>query len=99
MNLPAALAHLAAAGITADVLAAEHVDPADPEALLGLVDAEIRAITDGDCLADYRHVGALYLAREALLPDSERAKRDAIAARLRADLEAMYDVPACSRAA
>lgn len=90
MDLSAALAHLAAAGITADVLAAERIDPADAEALLGLVDAEIRAVTDGDCIADQPQLDALFAAREALLSDSERVWRVAFAARLAADLEALH---------
>jgi hypothetical protein len=36
MDLPTALAHLAAAGITPPVLVAEGVDPADSAALRGL---------------------------------------------------------------
>jgi hypothetical protein len=100
VNLPAALAHLAAAGITPPVLAAEGVDPADPAALRALVDREMRAITDGDVLGDHRILGALWAARQALLSDAERAEVEALAARLRADLEALYDdEPACSRAA
>ena len=51
------------------------------------VDDAIRAITDGDCLGGYRELGALYAAREALLSHAEVAERDALAARLRADLE------------
>ncbi len=98
MNLPTALRHLTAAGITSDVLTAEHVDPTDPAVLRVFVDDKILAITDGDSVvAGYRELGALTAAREALLPDDERAWRDAFAARLRADLEA--DLPACVRAA
>jgi hypothetical protein len=90
VNFPAALAHLAAAGITPPVLAAEGVDPADPAALRRLVDREMRAITDGDVLGDHRILGALRAARAALLTDAERAADDVLAARLRADLEDLY---------
>lgn len=103
MNIPAALAHLAAAGITPAVLAEERIDPTDAEALLGLVDAEIRAVTDGDAIADQSQLDALFAAREALLPDGERVWRESFAARLAADLEELYlpdaEMPACSRAA
>ena len=65
-----------------------------------MADREITAITDGDVLGDYRLPGALYAAREALLPDSEHAWRQAMAARMVADLKAMDDdLPACERAA
>jgi hypothetical protein len=100
VNLPAALAHLAVAGITPPVLAAEHVDPADPAALRALADREMRAITDGDVLGDHRILGALWAARQALLSDAERTADDVLANRLRADLEDLYDdEPACTRAA
>lgn len=97
MDTAAAIAHLRAAGITPEVLGAQGVDPDDPQALLALVDREIRGITDGDSLAEDAEYVALCAAREALLPASEEEWRRELAARIVADLD--KTMPACEQAA
>jgi hypothetical protein len=87
MNLHRALAHLAAIGITSDVLRAGDVDPADP----GQVRAEVEtllhsALAENSILIGMRHLAKLQMALGLLLTPAEHAEGDAVARLLREQL-------------
>lgn len=110
MNTPAALHALAAAGVTAPILAADlgvhrttvsrwargmsRPSAANLAKLKTLIDERHRVVLAGNTPADHRRDDALRDAREALLTDAEHADITALAARLTADLEAYLRRPA-----
>lgn len=88
MNLRRALAHLARAGVTREVLIAGGVDPDDPAAVRAEVEALLRsALAENSILVSMRSLGELQMAFDALLTDQERDDNDALAKAIRADLE------------
>jgi hypothetical protein len=88
MNLSAAFAALTAADITPDVLAAEGIDPADPQALRALVDEQLRSILAENRIVSHAQVASLQAAWYALRTPAELAADDELAQRLAASMAA-----------
>jgi hypothetical protein len=86
MNLPRALRHLAAAGITADVLRRSSIDPTDPAAVRGEVETLIAAAANQQGLISMSGLARLQLALNNLLTDADRGFNDALSTALRRDL-------------
>lgn len=88
MNLPRALKHLAAVGITEDVLRAGAVDPRDPTAVRGEVEILIASAVAEQTITTMVGLAKLQLALNSLLTAEERRNGDALSLVLRRDLVA-----------
>jgi transcriptional regulator with XRE-family HTH domain len=109
VNVPVAIRHLAEAGVTRLVVAAElgvhrttvarwatgahRPNARNLAALKTLVDELHREVLDGSILACRGQDAALTAARDALMTNAERADVEQLAARLVADMESYLSRP------
>ena len=84
VDIPLALAYLAATGITADVLDDEGVDPGNPDQIRDLVYDLLASAVAENAIADARQVCDLQAALDALTTTEQRIELDAMADVIRA---------------
>jgi DNA-binding GntR family transcriptional regulator len=71
VDIPAALACLAAIGITTSVLAASDIDASDPAALRNEIERLLQAVVGNDVIADADQLQQLEQAYHALYTEAE----------------------------
>jgi hypothetical protein len=86
MNLPRALTHLAAVGVTTDVLRQGGVDPTNPAAVRNEVEILIASAVAEQTITNMVGLAKLQLALSNLLTSAERTGNDALSAALHRDL-------------
>lgn len=86
IDITLALSHLAAAGVTADVLAADGVDPTNAAQLRDLIDDLLASALAENSITGPGQVCDLQAALDALTSDDEREHLDAMANAIRARL-------------